>query len=220
MEEAVILLNWWASPFGTRVKIALSEKGVEYENREEDLFHNKSPLLLKSNPIHKSIPVLIHNDKPVCESLVILQYIDETWCNKSPLMPCDPYERARARFWADFADKKLYSKGRAVWEGKAEDMETAKKELMETLKLLEGELGEKQYFGGERFGYADVAVVPFYSWFYSLEKFGELSIVEECPKLVEWGKRCMLRPSVCGALPPQDKVYNLMLELKGLNQQH
>ncbi|THG00329.1 hypothetical protein TEA_030053 [Camellia sinensis var. sinensis] len=106
MADEVILLDFWVSPFAARVKIALAEKGVEYESREEDL-SNKSPLLLKINPVHKQVPVLIHNGKPVCESLIIVQYIDEVWNHKSPLLPCDPHQRAQARFWADFVDKKV-----------------------------------------------------------------------------------------------------------------
>lgn len=43
----VVLLDFWASPFCMRVKIALEEKGVEYEAREEYLFAGKSELLLK-----------------------------------------------------------------------------------------------------------------------------------------------------------------------------
>uniref|UniRef100_A0A2N9HUD5 glutathione transferase n=1 Tax=Fagus sylvatica TaxID=28930 RepID=A0A2N9HUD5_FAGSY len=78
--------------FGMRVRIALAEKGIKYEYKEED-FKNKSPLLLMMNPIHKKIPVLIHNGKPVCESLIIVQYIDEVWKDKSPLLPSDPYHR-------------------------------------------------------------------------------------------------------------------------------
>jgi len=79
------------------VKIALAEKGVEYEYREENRF-DKSPLLLEMNPVKKQIPVLIHNGKPICESMIIIQYIDEVWKNESPLLPSDPYERAQARF--------------------------------------------------------------------------------------------------------------------------
>ena len=106
MAGEVVLLDFWPSMFGMRVRIALAEKGIEYEYKEEDL-RNKSPLLLEMNPIHKKIPVLIHNGKPVCESLIIVQYIDEVWKDKSPLLPTDPYQRAHARFWADFVDKKV-----------------------------------------------------------------------------------------------------------------
>lgn len=104
--EEVVLFSFWPSPFGMRAKIALEEKGVKYEYKEENLL-NKSELLLKYNPIHKKIPVMLHNGKPICESLNIVHYIDETWNDKYPLMPQDPYERSQARFWADYVDKKV-----------------------------------------------------------------------------------------------------------------
>ncbi|KAJ8631428.1 hypothetical protein MRB53_024751 [Persea americana] len=105
MAEEVVVLGTWASPSVMRVTIALLEKGVEYGYEEEDLV-NKSQLPLKSNPVHKKVPVLIHNGRPICESLIIVQYIEETWTKRSPLLPGDPYERADARFWADYIDKK------------------------------------------------------------------------------------------------------------------
>ena len=104
--DKVVVLGTYGSMFSMRVQVALAEKGIEYENKEEDLA-NKSPLLLEMNPVHKKIPVLIHNGKPVCESLIIVQYIDEVWHDKNPLLPSDPYQRAQARFWADFVDKKV-----------------------------------------------------------------------------------------------------------------
>nr|XP_033514111.1 glutathione S-transferase 3-like isoform X4 [Nicotiana tomentosiformis] len=96
MADEVVLLDTYVSMFGMRVRIALAEKGIEYEYKEQDLF-NKTPLLLQMNPIHKKIPVLIHNGKPICE----------VWKDKSPLMPSDPYKRAQARFWADYVGKKV-----------------------------------------------------------------------------------------------------------------
>ncbi|KAF7849151.1 hypothetical protein BT93_L1188 [Corymbia citriodora subsp. variegata] len=212
MAEEVILLDFWPSLFGMRARIALREKGVEFDMREEDL-SNKSLLLLKMNPVHKKIPVLIHNGKPVCESLIIVQYLDETWGPESPLLPSDPHERARANFWADYVDKKVYPALRATWLSTGEALEAAKKEYIKCLKVSEGELGDKAYFGGERFGYVDVSLIPFYSLFY-VEKLADFSIVEECPKLVAWAKRCLQRESVAKSLPDQDKLYDFVLELK------
>ncbi|TXG53578.1 hypothetical protein EZV62_018834 [Acer yangbiense] len=159
-DNKVVLLDWWASPFSMRVKVALAEKGIKYESKEQNLF-NKSQELLEANPVHKKIPVLIHDGKSICESLVILQYIDEVWHDKSPLLPSDPYQRSQARFWADYVEKKLYITGWRVWTGKGEDQEVAKKELIELLKTMEGELGDKHFFGGDTIGFLDVVLVPF-----------------------------------------------------------
>ncbi|KAL0311391.1 UNVERIFIED_CONTAM: putative glutathione S-transferase parC [Sesamum angustifolium] len=208
MANEVVLLDTYVSMFGMRARVALAEKGVEYEYREENL-GNKSPLLLQMNPVHKKIPVLIHNGKPVCESLIIVQYIDEVWKDRSPLLPSDPYKRAQARFWADFIDKKIYDAGRKLWTTKGEELESGKKDFIEILKVLEGELGDKPYFGGENFGFVDVALIPFYSWFYTYETRANLNIEEHCPKLIAWAKRCMEREAVSKSLADPEKIYDL-----------
>ena len=109
MEKEVVVIGFWTSPYAMRVQINMVEKGVPYHYvEEENLLLNKSPLLLQSNPIHKKVPVLIHKGNPVCESLVILQYIDEVWKDVSNFQFSeDPYKRAKARFWVNFFDTKV-----------------------------------------------------------------------------------------------------------------
>uniref|UniRef100_J3N4B1 Glutathione S-transferase n=1 Tax=Oryza brachyantha TaxID=4533 RepID=J3N4B1_ORYBR len=103
------LLGSWASAYVTRVKLALHLKSVTYDYVEEDL-RNKSDLLLESNPVHKKVPVLIHNGKPICESQIIVEYIDEVFSGDGEsLLPADPHERAVARFWAAYIEDKVNS---------------------------------------------------------------------------------------------------------------
>nr|ABG66205.1 glutathione S-transferase GST 34, putative, expressed [Oryza sativa Japonica Group] len=68
---AVRVVGGWASPFMNRVVVALKLKGVEHEMLQETV-GKKSELLLRSNPVHKKIPVLLHHGKPIAESLIII----------------------------------------------------------------------------------------------------------------------------------------------------
>lgn len=104
--EDVRVLGAWASPYTMRPRIALNLKKVNYEFITETMMP-KSELLLKSNPVHMKIPVLFHRDVPICESLVILEYIDETWPSVHSILPADPYDRAIARFWASSLEEKV-----------------------------------------------------------------------------------------------------------------
>ena len=105
-ESELKLIGKWSSPYVLRVKIALSIKSLEYEHFEETL-NPKSDLLLKSNPVYARVPVLIHHGIPICESLIIVEYIDETWSTGPSILPSDAYDRAIARFWATYIDEKV-----------------------------------------------------------------------------------------------------------------
>ncbi|KAJ3669979.1 hypothetical protein LUZ60_010303 [Juncus effusus] len=214
-QKGLMLLDFWVSPFGQRVRIALKEKRINFEYKEEEkLVEKKSELLLEMNPVYKKIPVLIHEGKPVCESLIILQYLEEAWPDKTPLLPSDPYQKAQARFWVDFVDKKVYSCGTRVWKSKGEAQEAAKKELIEILQILETELGDNKYFGGDTFNYVDVALIPLTTWFYGYETFGNFKIMEVIPNINSWIKRCMERDSVKTSLVDPEKVYEFICFLK------
>lgn len=57
----------------------------------------------------------------------------------------------------------MYFPGRKTWTKKGQELEAGKNDLIESLKLLEGELGDKAYFEGDKLGYVDIALIPFYS---------------------------------------------------------
>ncbi|ONI12128.1 hypothetical protein PRUPE_4G146700 [Prunus persica] len=101
----------------------------------------------------------------------------------------------------------VYEIGRVVWTTKGEEQEAAKKEFLECIGLLEGELGDKPYFWGETLGF----LVPFYSLFY----------VGRAAKFYAWAKRCMQKESVSKSLADQKAIYDLFLQrmkAKGIDQ--
>ena len=108
----------------------------------------------------------------------------------------------------------VYDAGRKTVTTKGEEKEAAKKEFIDILKVLEGELGDKQYFGGDTFGFVDLSLVPFYSWFQVYETFGEFSIEAECPKIIAWAKRCLQKKSVSETLSDSKKVHGFVSEMR------
>jgi glutathione S-transferase len=194
------------SLFCTRVEWALKLKGVEYEYIHEDLL-NKSPLLLKHNPVHKKVPVVLHGDRAVAESLVILEYIDDTW-KQSPLLPQDPYEKSMARFWAKFNDEKCILGAFNACKAEGEEKEKAIELAKESLSFLEKQIEGKMFFGGEKIGFLDLAVGWIPLWLGAMEQVGEMKLLdaEKFPSLHEWSQNFIQSPLIKEALPPREKL--------------
>nr|XP_043608751.1 probable glutathione S-transferase [Erigeron canadensis] len=211
-KENVKLLSMWASPFCMRVKVALAEKGISYEEiLENDIMNGKTELLLKSNPVHKQVPVLLHDDKPIIESTNIVTYIDDFWAAKPLLPPC-AYEKSRARFWADYIDRKVHPAGRAIWSANGDKVVTAKKDFLDILMYLDGTLGDKDYFNGDTFGFVDILLIGLTSWFPAYEKYGDF-------KVAAWITRSWARETVSESLTSPEKITNfvgMMRKMYGL----
>ncbi|KAK4482461.1 hypothetical protein RD792_009618, partial [Penstemon davidsonii] len=203
----VKLLGHFSSPFVQRVKWALKIKGVEYDYCEEDMV-NKSPELLKLNPVHKKVPVLIHNGKSMVESLIILEYIDETWKTNPPLLPQDPYQRAMTRFWAKFVEEKFVLVAWEAFTSQGVKHENAVKLASEALEKIEGELKGKKFFGGETIGYLDLVL----GWAsYNLpafDKIGPMKILDPLrfPAMDQWINNFRNHPIIKGDIQSEEEL--------------
>ncbi|XP_030515102.1 probable glutathione S-transferase [Rhodamnia argentea] len=212
-EEEVKLLGAWGSPFSWRVEAALKMKGVEYEYIDEDLMNcPKSSLLLQHNPVSKKIPVLVHDGKPIAESLVILEYIDEAW-NDRPviLLPRDPHDRAVARFWAKFMDEKCAP---ALWRSCRRvgmERENAFGEACALLSVLEAELKDKQkrFFGGDTVGFVDIAGNFIGYWIGVIQEVAGVRLLtpDKFPVLCKWSEDFQNSPIIRENLPPREQLF-------------
>uniref|UniRef100_A0A7N0SYP9 glutathione transferase n=1 Tax=Kalanchoe fedtschenkoi TaxID=63787 RepID=A0A7N0SYP9_KALFE len=189
IKEDLKLIGSFASPFVYRIIWALNLKGVEFEYVEEDIL-NKSQMLLKCNPVHKKVPVLIHRGKPIAESAVILEYIEETWPGVRCLLPKDPYERSAARFWVKFGEDKNRS-CYMFFMTAGEKQVKAAREAREILSILESEgLKDKKYFGGSEVGMADLIFSWIPCFLDMLEEASGVKVMgessEDFPRLKAW----------------------------------
>ncbi|MFM8313156.1 MAG: glutathione S-transferase family protein, partial [Deltaproteobacteria bacterium] len=96
-EDKIIVFSYRRCPFAMRVRIALHEKGIPFEVKEEDL-KNFSDELKQLHPEVK-VPLLVHGNRVIYESAIIAEYIDDLRPEINPLMPKTPGERSEVRLW-------------------------------------------------------------------------------------------------------------------------
>ncbi|KAF8005631.1 hypothetical protein BT93_K0035 [Corymbia citriodora subsp. variegata] len=218
MVEEVTLFKTWSSAFALRVVWALQLKGIQYQSALEDV-SNKSDLLLHYNPVYKKVPVLLHKGRPIAESLIILEYVDETW-KQYPLLPQDPHARAMARFWAKFGDDKIMPSVWTAFKSEGKDQEAALAEASEHLRKLEEQLEGKKFFSGDNIGYLDIALGWLANLLKVFEEISSLKVVdgERFPLLFAWLKEFSDAPMIKDCWPPHDKLIPKFIALRQVHR--
>lgn len=185
-------------PYAHRTRLALLEKGVPFEHIEEDL-KNKSERFLKASPYGK-VPALVHNGQTIYESLIINEYLDETFPEK-PLMPADPVMRAKARIWIHYCDTYFTSDFYAVIQNKdrAKDAEL-KEKLNARLRVAEEEgfgalSGDGPYWLGSEVSLVDLAWFPFFERLPAWTHYRDFTIPSDCPRIAAWAEAMAGRAS-------------------------
>ncbi|KAK7268657.1 hypothetical protein RIF29_21362 [Crotalaria pallida] len=204
----VKLHGFWYSPFTMRVVWTLKVKGIEYENIEEDRY-NKSPQLLEYNPVYKKTPVLVHGGKPLPESMIIVEYIDEIWPH-NPLLPSDPYEKAQARFWVKYADDMVSAVAALFRSSGGEEREKAIEKLWEHLRVVEEHCfsDEKKFFGGDTINIVDIAFGSIAKFIVTVEDIIQVKALEaeKFPHLHSWFNNFKNVPVISENLPDHEKT--------------
>ncbi|MFM7026134.1 MAG: glutathione S-transferase [Limnohabitans sp.] len=95
------LCGFAASNYYNKVKFALLEKGVPFQE-ELAWLGQTDPVC---TPLGK-VPYLKTGQGPLCESAVIMEYIEQTY-PQNPLLPHDPYAAAKVRELVTFLELHL-----------------------------------------------------------------------------------------------------------------
>ena len=97
--ESIKLYSFWRSSACYRVRIALNLKGIEYETVPLHLVRDggeqHGAVFSKINP-QELIPVLLHGDRVMRQSLAIIEYLDDI-LESNPLLPAIARDRQRVR---------------------------------------------------------------------------------------------------------------------------
>jgi glutathione S-transferase len=195
------MIKLYHSPLSTnsrKVRIALLEKGLEFERVPIDLGkkEQKNPDYLKIHPFGQ-VPALDDEGFIVYDSTIINEYLEDEY-PYPPLLPKDSDGRAKARLMEDFRDNyfnaaciQLMREGRkAEGERDAKVIDGAKAEIAKCLDRIEKELEGKEYLAGD-FSLADIA---FMANLDVLERFN-IPLDAKYKNTSAWIARLKARPS-------------------------
>ncbi len=107
----LVLAGFAVSNYYNKVKLAMLEKGVAFT--EELNWASKDEPTLEASPLGK-VPFLRTPRGTLCESQVILEYLEDAY-PQVPLLPVDPFERAKVRELVAFTELHLELVARRVY---------------------------------------------------------------------------------------------------------
>ncbi|KAF8449033.1 thioredoxin-like protein [Boletus edulis BED1] len=169
MAPQLTLYGYFASPFSEKVELALKEGNIPYKYFSVDLTNKPAFFTEQINTIGK-VPAITYGGPDVApeepsplsvklaESNVILEFLADTY-PEAKLMPTDPVQRARVRFFIEAVTNK-YIPAYMAWVFDREPQ--AAENLLKAIEFLQGLLSDAAgYAVGDSYTTADVCITPF-----------------------------------------------------------
>lgn len=198
------------STYVRTARLALEEKGVEYDLNEINFIADGIPDdQLARHPFGK-VPALSHDDFEIYETVAIARYIDEAFDGPA-LQPSGAADRARMTQVCAILDSYTYPTAitgvfiqRAVMPmigGETDEaaISAALPEAAKAMGVLNEMLGERDYLVGDGLTIADLHLVPIYDYFRQTPE-GE-GVLAETPALRRWWDTMSQRASVNATTP-------------------
>lgn len=207
MAHDLRLVSFDICPYVERSRIVLLEKGVAHSVDFIDLAA-KPDWFLRLSPMGK-VPVLVVDGRPVFESMVINELIEELH-PRPAMLPEEPLSRAEARAWIVYCnDAVMPASYRSLLalagEKSGEALEKPLAELSLALSRAEAEVARRggPWFLGKQLTLVDAAWAPFLRRWAAAEGWGMPagSRLATYPALRAWADRLLAHPSVLAADP-------------------
>ena len=209
------------SPFVRKVRLCLLEKGMEYQ-LEMVMPFTPPDWYLQLNPLGR-IPAFKDADVTLADSSVICQYLDEAYPDRLPLYGDNAPQRGQVRWLEKYADYELpplttfgifrnrILKPSAGHPCNEESVQAALNEkLPPHLDYLERQLGQQDYFVGDRLTMADIAIA---SQLLNMEHGGERLDPARWPALAAHYERMKARESFASILPGEQRMNAKLVEM-------
>ena len=181
-----------------KVRIALLEKGLEFESVVIDLTkkEQKDPEYLKIHPFGQ-VPALDDDGFIVYDSTIINEYLEDEYPHP-PLLPVDSESRAHARLMEDYRDNHLHPLFvTLIHESRKPEEEREVALIREThgnigsaFAVVERHLQGREYLAGS-FSLADIAYMPNIAL---LERF-DVPLDPDLKNVAGWIERLRTRAS-------------------------
>ena len=209
MAHTLKLVSFDLCPYVERSRIVLFEKAVAHELEFIDL-RNKPAWFLALSPMGK-VPVLIVDGKPIFESMVINELLEELY--PAPrLLPAAPLDRAEARSWIVFANDAVMPAGHramlALAPATGSDAEEAARTaalapVRAAFETLERTLERREapFFLGDELSLVDAAYAPFLRRWSAAERWADGTLLPAFPRLSRYTETLLAHPSVQKADP-------------------
>src|SRR3954471_22117019 len=195
------LCGFHLSNYHNKVRLALLEKGIAFE--EDPCTPSQKEDCLARSPLGK-VPILeLDGGRRIAESEVICEYLEEAYPQK-PLLPKDPYERAKVRELVTFVELHLELVARRLYPslffGAAPASEDTRKSvekgLQKGVRALRAIGKFSPYLAGSELTLADCAAfvsLPLVT-LVSKNAFGR-DLLEEIPQVKPYLKMLGERPA-------------------------
>lgn len=209
-----ILFGAAYSVYVRAVRLALEEKGVDYDQEEVDIFAEGGPPAghLARHPFGR-IPAFEHDGFRLYEASAIARYVDEAFPGPA-LQPSGPRQRARMNQAIGVLD--AYAYRTLVWDIFVERVRkparglrpdepliaTAVAKAETCLDALAAIMGDGPWLAGAQFTLADTHAAPMVVYF-RLAPEGR-TLIDARPTLAEWWSRMKRRPSLGATRSPME----------------